>query len=109
MKNGFTLIELMGVLLILGIIASVIFVAIESNIKSSRQKTCLAQEKNIIEGAKMYFIDYPSETTVTIEILKQNGYIDDNLKNPMTNQLYNGNTTVSKNNYLITYNEKNFF
>lgn len=105
MKKGFTLIELMGVLLILGIIASIVFVSVDSNIKNSRQRTCQTQERNIIEGAKMYFTDNPKDSNVTIEKLKEEGYIDD-LKNPMTNKPYNNTMQVTKNDgsYIIEYN-----
>ena len=43
MKKGFTLAELMGVIVILGIIATIVTLAIDSSIKNSRYETCLVQ------------------------------------------------------------------
>ena len=98
--NGFTLAELLGVIIILSIIGLVAFTAIDRNLKEGRIKTCKAQEKNIIEGAKTYFIDHPNELPnseakeITIQNLETNGYIDEELINPMTDEEYKSNTYV---------------
>lgn len=97
--NGFTLAELLGVIIILSIIGLISFSAIDKNLKEGRIKTCKAQEKNIIEGAKTYFIDNPSElpnieNIITINDLKNNGYIEEDLKNPMTDKVYSDETYV---------------
>ncbi|MBR2588644.1 MAG: prepilin-type N-terminal cleavage/methylation domain-containing protein [Bacilli bacterium] len=106
-KKGFTLAELLGVIVILGIIGMISIGVIERNIKEGRYKTCKAQEKNIIEGAKMWKIDNPADETncVKISVLKQYGYIDEDLKNPVTEEDYNSDTCVNinTNNYTVTY------
>ena len=100
-NNGFTLAELLGVIIILSIISIISFSAIDRNLKEGRIKTCKAQEKNIIEGVKTWAIDDPevlpktTETsTKTIQDLIDNGYIEEDLKNPMTDDLYNKETYV---------------
>ncbi len=99
MKKGFTLAELMGVIVILGIIATIVTLAIDSSIKNSRYETCLVQEKNIIEGAKAWSVDnwkkLPNldKPTVTISLLndlEKGGYVEEGLINPMTQKEYSG-------------------
>ena len=109
MKKGFTLIELLGVIIILGVIGLTTYSAIDRNIKEGRKKTCLVQEKNIIEAAKTYLIDNKiSEGNVKMLKLKNDGYIDENLKNPMTDELYKDKSFVSVSNgkYTMHYKEE---
>ena len=54
MKKGFTLIELMGVITIMGIIALVAFPPLLRQIKNSKSKIDEATEKLIIAGASNY-------------------------------------------------------
>ncbi|MDO4975248.1 MAG: prepilin-type N-terminal cleavage/methylation domain-containing protein [Alphaproteobacteria bacterium] len=95
MNKAFTLAELMGVIVILGIIAAVVTFAVDQNIKKGKVTTCLAQEKSIIEAAKTWSIDNPTGTSVSIETLKSGGYLDDDLKNPMTGVGYKNGTNVA--------------
>lgn len=106
LRNGFTLAELLGVIVILSIIGMVAVTAIDKNLKQSRYDTCIAQETNLIEGAKMLVTDYPnilpttSNPTVTIDIktLQEGGtingqtisagYVESDLINPMTEETY---------------------
>ena len=102
-KKGFTLVELLGVVLLLSIIAAIITIAIDSSIKTSRHKAYLAQEKNMIEAAKIYLTDHPINTNgapcifkeIYISDLIDWGYLDKDFKNPMTNKKYDSNTKVT--------------
>ena len=102
------------------IIGLISFSAIDKNLKEGRIKTCKAQEKNIIEGAKTYFIDHPNELLdietkeITITLLETEGYIEENLINPMTDKQYKDGTKVeikkisdSKYTYKLMYDEMN--
>lgn len=107
-KRGFTLAELLGVIVILGIIGTISIGVIERNIIEGRKKTCKAQEKNIIEGAKMWQIDHPNNyKCVTISELTSDGYLEKELKNPMTDDSYNSATCViidmNENAYAVKY------
>ena len=106
LRNGFTLAELLGVIVVLSILGLVAVTAIDNSLKSSRYDSCIVQEKNLTEGAKEVMIDYPdllptsSSTSVTIPVkVLQNGgtingqtidsgYIEKDLINPMTDKSY---------------------
>ena len=109
LRNGFTLAELLGVIVILSILGLVAVTAVDSNLKESRYDSCLVQKKNIIEGAKMLTTDYPSllpsaggTTRINLTVLQNGGtvngltfnggYIDKNLENPMTDKPYSEST-----------------
>lgn len=101
MRNGFTLAELLGVIVILGIIAVITTSAVGRSLRNSHYETCLAQEKNIIEGAKTWAIDYAKELpsaggtkVLLLKELQDNGYVEDELKNPMTSEVYSAGTKV---------------
>ncbi len=96
MNKAFTLAELMGVIVILGIIATIVTFTVDRNIQKSHVAACLAQEKTIIEAAKTRKIDKPndSQEEITIATLIAEGYLDESLKNPMTKREYNDKTKV---------------
>lgn len=111
LRNGFTLAELLGVIVVLSILGLVTVISIDNNLKQSRYDTCTTQETNLIEGAKMVMIDYPnllptsssSPVTITANQLQDGGnvngiaitggYIEDNLINPMTDKPYVSSTS----------------
>lgn len=94
-KNAFTLAELMGVIVILGVLALIVTTAVDKNITNSRYSTCLTQVKTIEEAAKMYVTDYPSKLPtggsikIDLEELINKGYLDKDIKSPMTKGNYN--------------------
>ena len=102
MNKAFTLAELMGVIVVLGVIAVIATTAIDRSLRTSRYETCMAQEKNIIEGAKAWSIDNAdklpasrgaSTPPVSLSTLSSGGYIED-LTSPMTNKTYSSGTAV---------------
>jgi len=100
-KKGFTLAELMAVIVIIAIIAVIATTTVDRSIKNSRYDTCQAQEKNIIEGAKMWSTDNASKlpiagqsVTVSLTALQNGNYIEDGLKSPMTNGVYSSGSSV---------------
>ncbi len=101
-KKGFTLAELMGVIVVIGIIAVIATTAVDRSIKNSRSETCFAQEKNIIEGAKTWSYDNASllpgsggSKTISLNELQNGNYVEDGLKSPMTNEVYSNGTVVN--------------
>lgn len=115
-KKAFTLAELLGVIVILGIIGLVAITIVDNSMKKGRYETCIAQETNLIEATKNLLTDRPGllpnsgSTSIKVSKLKSDGYIDDKLENPMTNKPYDDNdsVTISTNNgkkftYEVTY------
>ena len=103
--RGFTLAELMGVIVILGILAVVITTTIDKNITNSRYETCKSQEENLIQAAQMYVTDNPdvlprlnggqhAEKSVPISDLIAGNYIESDMENPMTEKPYSNNVKV---------------
>ena len=107
MNKGFTLIEVLGIIIVLSVISSIAVVTVDKNIKRGKVTICSTQEANIIESAKTYLVDHPDQVNkrITVSTLKNNGYLDQELKNPMTDKLYTDDTYVLKNDgkYIITY------
>lgn len=110
-NKGFTLAELLGVIIILGILGVIAFGAIDKNIKKGMYQTCMTQERVLIEGAKAWVIDNTPSSTISVSVsdLENGGYIDSNLKSPLTDSNYDSNTIVnivvsgSKYSYSVTY------
>ena len=105
LRNGFTLAELLGVIVILSIIGLIAVRVIDSNLKESRYDTCMVQKNNLIDAAKMVTLDYPEllpdaleSQTISVQVLKdggeiagvliKGGYIEDDFVNPMTDENY---------------------
>lgn len=117
MKKGFTLIEVISVIVILGIIG-LIAVPIANNItKSSKDKLYKEQVDRIKEAAKNYVLEndeyVPNETegnieTIDVQKLINEGYLsDDEIINPKDNKKMDGVITITytENEYVYHYVE----
>ena len=87
-KRGFTMLELLAVIIILGIIISLAYTSISKYLNQARSTTYEDFEKNITSGVTNYLIDHtgsiPNEgesLVVDVEKLVCEGYID-NLQDP---------------------------
>ncbi len=58
-KKGFTLVELIAVIVILALISLIVFPAVNSMIKNSKEKAYNVQIDEIIDAAKNYLSDFP--------------------------------------------------
>jgi len=94
MKKGFTLAELLGVIVVLALISLVTVPAVSDVLKNNKKKLCETQLQNIKLAAQNYgadhFYDLPVESggTFSIELkdLTSNGYIDKEIRNPVTKE-----------------------
>lgn len=96
MKKGFTLIEVLGVIVVLGIIAVIVFPVIDKSIKDSRAR---AYEQNVrsIERAALDYsvthaLGYDGEYhTLDIAVLKGAGLLEDkDIENPNNKSIMGG-------------------
>ena len=69
-NKGFTLIEIMAVIVILAVIALIVVPLVTGSIKDSKQKLYETQLENIKSGAKSYMInlDLPNKEPITITL-----------------------------------------
>lgn len=91
-KKGFTLIELVGIIALLGIIFLVTYTEVNKSIDKSNNELYQAQLSNIKASAQDWTADHINELPendgdsiqVTLSELKQGGYIESNIENPKT-------------------------
>ena len=110
MKRGFTLIELIVVIVILGLMAIVAYPAITKVLTGSRNDTYDVQVKTIEKAAKAWGIEHPTllkETDcikVKVSTLVSNGYITSGTpKNPKDNTDMTGAVKISLNGNKYNY------
>ena len=97
MKKGFTLVELMGVIVILSILLLMSVPAINNTIKKQEDKEYKSFENTLCSGTKAYMrhkaSEYKSfftdhhETKICIMEVYDSGYLSDNLTNPYTDSI----------------------
>lgn len=116
-NKGFTLAELLGVIVILGLIALVTIPAITDSLKRYRKNLSEIQVDNIVTAAKNWGSDHLLELpdtegetiVITIRDLQVKGYLKDELKDPDTKKDLNtaAEITIKRvgKNYQYTLNE----
>lgn len=115
-KNGFTLIEIMGAISIIVLLAVIAVPIIEKNVKKGKEQASEIQIKNIELAAQNWVSDNKAELAnyfvnntvkkITLKELIDNGYIEnETLKDPLNGREYGLTSSVveiiyiSKNNY----------
>lgn len=114
MRKGFTLVELLGVIVLLGILGVVIIPKVGDSITNSKNTSLKTQEESIKKAVNDFLIDNTElleiSDTITIKLgaLKQGGYLPINIKNPKTRKNFSNESTITittnGNNYNITLN-----
>lgn len=115
-KNGFTLIELISVIIILGIIGLITVPAVNDTIQSSKTKALEKQKESIVDITKKYVLDHTDllpeidgeSKQITLTDLKSADLItNEDIINPSSNEVMNGCVTVTynglKDKYLYEY------
>lgn len=95
MKKGFTLIELMAIVLLMGVIALIIVPVIDNSIKEGKEDLYNSQIQTINVGLQNWAVDnkmiLPDDgevLTLTLQQLKQGNYVDVDMKNPLNKHLF---------------------
>lgn len=94
-KNGFTLIEMLGVIVILSILSLITIPVIDRSLNQGRENLSDIQERQLIKALKNYYAEHLSEfddvstsedspTCKSSDDLKDFGYLPTDLKNPKT-------------------------
>ncbi len=94
---GFTLVELIGVLIILAVISLITFPVIQNAIKNSQEKSLANSIKSIEEAAYRYSIEndigYPNQSAkghLMLSEIQSKGFLDKNIVNPITDEELKG-------------------
>lgn len=112
MKKGFTLVELLAVIVILGIIALITVISVRPLIIKSKEKLFEANIKKIEEIAEGLHIREGLNSSVTcidIDELIEKGYLKGSLiKDPKTGEPIKGSVKVNYevNKYTYTYQQR---
>ncbi len=121
-KQGFTLVELLGVIILLAVIALITIPMISGALRTGRENADQQFKDNIVLATKNWVLDNKGKTkdngscNVTLAILQNDGYMDKNVKVPSTkadvdvNQICVTITSTSKTNgqkksYKYSYDE----
>ncbi len=109
--NGFTLVELMGVIAILAILSVVTVVGFDKMVLNSKQELYDSQVTMIELSAKEWLTENPSfkptddePLLITLDTLVKSGYIKGNIKNPKTNKDFDLSTQIKITKNGNTYN-----
>jgi prepilin-type N-terminal cleavage/methylation domain-containing protein len=101
-KNGFTLAELLGVIVILSLISVITIPAVTSSLNTYKERLCNSQLDQIISATRAWATDnivkLPTENgksyQVSLRELTQYGYIDDDIKNPISKTDFDLDSTI---------------
>ena len=99
MKKGFTLVELIVVIVLLSLISIFTFPSINKVINERKEKLYNIQVENIKASAESYInknnlFSTNDKVIVTLCELKQSGFTDENIKDPRTGLLISDNSMV---------------
>ncbi len=83
-KKGFTLVELLAVIVVLSVILVIASSNVFSYINDSKEKTRYLAAKEIVEMSEAYFAINSDKTEATIDDLKV--YLEDDTTNPKTGE-----------------------
>lgn len=101
-KHGFTLVELLGVIIILGVLALLIIPTIDKSLKAGKQKLYENQIENIELATNSWALDNlfalpeNNDEYIIVELgqIKASGYIDTEIINPLTGELFPNDTQI---------------
>ena len=99
-KNGFTFIEILGVITLLALLSIIVLVTVDKSLKDSKNTLSDVQIENIKSAASMWRTDHielipdGGYYTITLGYLIDNGYIDEVI-DPSNETIYNSNLVIN--------------
>ena len=103
-KNGFTLIEVAAVVLLLGLLSVFIVPKVSKLIANNKDKICKSAVISITDAAKNYTYKHTNEVNIqianngyvniTLLMLQEEGLLDNEIINPHTNESFSSNNVV---------------
>lgn len=102
MKKGFTLVELVGIVVILSLISILVIPVIENSISNYKNSAYKSQIRNIELASKSYYTDKMLQVSlktgsamfISLNQLEFEGYIENNIKNPITDERFDPRTLI---------------
>lgn len=110
-KNGFTLVELLSVIILIGLMGILIVPSVNKSIRDMNEQSYEEQIEMIELAASNWATDNPYSlpaedggvTTITLGTLKAGGYVDPDIVNPETDKSFPNDLLIE-----ITRKKKNF-
>ena len=100
-KNGFTLIEMLGVIVILSVLSLITVPIIDRSLNQGKENLSDIQEVQLKKALKNYYAEHLSDFNnisnkecKTIRVLKDAGYLPTDLKDPKTDNVLDENIKV---------------
>lgn len=102
MKNGFTLMEMIGVVTVLAVLMMISVVPITKSLKEFNETAYQTEIDNIEQAAKLWGQEHPEELpqgigetrNIYLSNLQNDGYLENNIINPKTNKKFDNLTIV---------------
>lgn len=100
-SKGFTLVELMGVIVLLGILGVVIIPKIGNSLTNSKEVSYKAQVEQIKKATRDFFaentelLEEDSTVTIKLGVLKQKGYLPVEMKDPRNKKSISNESTIA--------------
>ena len=109
-KKGFTLVELLAVLVVLGLVAAICYPMVTKTIATQKEKLGKEQKNRVISAAKNYVASnvLGDEECITVAELQSSGFLEaGDIEDPNSGGTLNGGVKIvwddSNNQYTYTY------